>query len=281
MTRSNSRSNAIHSPKSSARKRAVSFQPRSTPGRRSASNTAGFVLPTRPPRKQQAPVRRQKARKGKPKPATDLVSNALTQRLSEQLTAAAAKAIAKQPAEIVLAALLAGFASGETVRVEERGLSSVQTRQMGRSASFESVFETQRKKTLREQHVALAQVAAAALDFQVQRSDDLPLKNKGVAALCSAIDGKAINAAIRESFDAADYFGAVGRSMIARIVTEAMGADHARKVAAMKKPEATKFAIANVTKTGWLPMQLRTSHYDGPAAKAKKAPKAKANKKRK
>jgi ParB family transcriptional regulator, chromosome partitioning protein len=51
----------------------------------------------------------------------------------------------------------------------------------------------------------------------------------------------------------------------------------------MKRDELVKFALANVPKTGWLPVELRTASYAGPttpkASKAKEpakaAPKAK------
>lgn len=48
----------------------------------------------------------------------------------------------------------------------------------------------------------------------------------------------------------------------------------------MKKAELVKFAVANVPVTRWLPPELRTAHYDGPATRsALKAVAAKSKKK--
>ena len=216
------------------------------------------------------------ARKG-----DDHVSNALVQRLSEQLTAAASIALVKEPV-VAMAAMLAGFASNDkTVSVEERGLTNKRSRVFERrSSAFNTTFESMLKKKPAELQAALAQVAAKALDFQVYNSERPPLKDAGVSALCNAINPVALNKAIRDGFDAKDYFESVSRSVVVAAVKTAMGADHAARVAKMKKPEAAKFAIANVPKTGWLPPQLRTAHYDGPQnktvkAKAKKTAKAK------
>lgn len=60
----------------------------------------------------------------------------------------------------------------------------------------------------------------------------------------------------------------------ARRGTPWLATSEARKVAAKPKADVTKFAIANVPKTGWLPPELRTMHYDGPGAKKVAAPAA-------
>ena len=215
------------------------------------------------------------AKKAAPRKGDDHVSNALVQRLSTQLTNAAGVAIVKQPA-VAMAALLAGFASGERAcAVSERGLVSKRNQPAARSSSFASVLETMLGRTAADLQKALCAIAGQALDFECFNSDSPPLKDKNVLALCSAIDAKALNAALRDAFDATDYFDAVAKSVIVGAVKEAMGDDHAAKLAKLPKGDAAKFAIANLPKTGWLPPQLRIPGYDGPTAKAKAAkPKA-------
>ena len=99
------------------------------------------------------------------------------------------------------------------------------------------------------------------------------------SAVASAINGKALTAALRETFDAKDYFNSVSRATIVEAVREAMGDQHASAVAKMDKAGAIKFALANLPKTKWLPKQLRVAGYDGPAKKAAKKPAAKKAKK--
>jgi ParB family chromosome partitioning protein len=235
-------------------------------------------------KKMEAQERAQTSKKAGSKPAEKKVggpdiSNALAQRLSEQLTAAASVAIAKEPT-VAMAALLAGFAgSDKTVSVEERGLARKRATTFRKPTAFEGVFTAMLGKTPAELQVALAEVAAAALDFQTHNATRPALQDKGVAALCNALKATALNKAIRETFDAKDYFDAVSKGLVVVAVRETMGDDHAAKVAKMPKGEAAKFAVANVPKTGWLPPQMRTAHYDGPAAKkttAKKPAKARA-----
>ena len=60
-----------------------------------------------------------------------------------------------------------------------------------------------------------------------------------------------------------------------KAVREAMGDDHARKVGAMGKADAAKFATANLPKLKWLPKQLRVAGYDGPTKKVVAKKKAK------
>jgi ParB family transcriptional regulator, chromosome partitioning protein len=98
-------------------------------------------------------------------------------------------------------------------------------------------------------------------------------------AMIDLINPKVMNAALRKAFDAKAYFEGCGKSFCLAAVTETIGADHARKIAGQKRGEIAKFATVNVGKTGWLPKELRTSHYDGPQAKkADKPAKAKAKK---
>lgn len=98
--------------------------------------------------------------------------------------------------------------------------------------------------------------------------------------IANTISPKVMNAALRKTFDAKDFFARAPKAVTLAAITEAVNADEARKLANKKRAEIAAFATANVTKTGWLPKELRTAHYDGPAQKVKKAAKPKSNKKR-
>lgn len=106
------------------------------------------------------------------------------------------------------------------------------------------------------------------------------LDDKALDAFRVLIAPGIMNEACRHEFQARDYFTRVPKHFIAAAVKEAIGADEARQVAAMKTEQAAKCAIANVPKTGWLPVALRTVHYDGPGSGAGKPAKAAGKKRR-
>ena len=194
------------------------------------------------------------------------VSNALVHRLSVQLTKAAAVAIKKHPGEalnIAIAGLLAnGRDFGPGVRVSHDGLGSYNA---GRT-SFKSNLETVRKMKEPAKLAALADVIGAAFNFQC--GDAMQLKRFQGDGLCDLL-GKEMVEATRKGFDADDYFKSVPKAMCLAAITEAINADESRKVAGKPTADIKKFATANVPKTGWLPRELRTAHYDGPGAKKK------------
>jgi ParB family chromosome partitioning protein len=61
---------------------------------------------------------------------------------------------------------------------------------------------------------------------------------------------------------------------VLKAIAEGINQDEARKIAGKTKPEIWKFALANVSKTGWLPKELRTVHYKGPGSEGYKRPAA-------
>lgn len=202
------------------------------------------------------------------------VSNALMQRLSEQLTKAAAGAIIRDP-ELALAAILAGFASGgNTIVVSERGMATRARFGSGTSktSNFESSLAHFISRPREHKLELLAAVAGLAVDLVTFNAGSPPLKDKGTVALVDAMKSDAFNKAMMEAFDAKDYFNSVAKPMILKAITEGVNADEARKLAGKPKGDIVKFAIANVPKSGWLPPELRTSHYAGPGTGAKKPP---------
>lgn len=212
--------------------------------------------------KKSAALIAEEKKKANRKPEDSIPAN-LLERLAGQLTKSVSTTLDKQP-NVALAALLAGFASGDQACTVRAGTYST-----GRSpASFATAFAAALKLSIADQVKALAKVAASAVNFVRHNSKNAALEDGSFKALCEAIDGKTFNAAAREAFDAKDYFASASRKTIVAAVAEAMGSDHASKVEKMDKPTAVKFAHANLPKLKWLPKQLRVSGYDGPKAKA-------------
>lgn len=209
------------------------------------------------------------AKKKAMKPGEAVLTNALAERLSEQLQTAGFQALGLDH-RVAVAAMIASFACGSHVIDVTIG-SAVSMNNKKRNLDFISVFEGALKATPEQQIAMLAQVAAEALDIVCHSPESLPLGDPAIAAVFSAMNGERLSKAIQGSFDAKDYFASISRDGIVSAVSEAMGSEHASNVARMDKPKAAAFAATNVPQTGWLPPPLRTSHY---AFKSKAVPAA-------
>lgn len=197
------------------------------------------------------------------------ISNALLLRLSVQLTNAAATALI-QDEPLALSVLLAGFGcySDCGVKVSVSGLGTRGGREVLGSEKMPQALALASRLKPAERITLLAQIAANALDFQnTSLGTPTDSANEGPIAICNAIDAKALNAALRGSFDAKDYFNGVNKALCLKAIEEAMGADMARQQSKNPKGDIAAFAIENVPKTGWLPLQLRAKGYDGPPVK--------------
>jgi ParB family chromosome partitioning protein len=86
-----------------------------------------------------------------------------------------------------------------------------------------------------------------------------------LAAIREAVPASLINNAILKRFDASDYFGNAPKPVLLKAIAEAINPEEARKVANKKKVDLGKFALANLGKTAWVPKEMRTPHYVGPA----------------
>lgn len=210
------------------------------------------------------------------------ISNALAQRLSERLTIAAANTLASQP-EVAIPVLIASFAARSNhdtppadVKMDFMVVTSgKEPKRRSLKGPFGSTFATARSQPAKL-NLALAAIAADALSFKVFNAESRPLTNPSNKAILDALDGKALNAALREAFDPQDYFSGVSGTMRVDAVREACGEDAAKSAAKLRKAQQTEFAVRNVPQTGWLPPQLRTRHYDGPQASTAKPKKASA-----
>lgn len=210
--------------------------------------------------------------KKKNKPGEVTLSNALAERLSQQLEKGLSEAMVAAP-YTAIAGMIAGFASyGEVVSVD---VGNVDDRvRYGRSSSgnsskaFVTAFEGALKSSPEQQAVVLAGIASQALSLRTYNAANLPINWPGVQALAKALPKEVVNAKIRANFDVEAYFTGVDLATIVAAVSCSMGPDFARDVAKMKKGAAVKFAVEHLKKTKYLPPALRTPHYDGPIEKA-------------
>lgn len=225
-------------------------------------------------KKVEASERPKAAKKPPKKPGVVTLTNALAERLSLQLEEAVAVSIAAKP-HVAVAALIAGFASsGHVVDVGVGGGNGYTNK--ANENDFVKIFEGALKASAESRVVMLAGVVAGAIAVQVHSAESKPpLDGKGLQALTAAMDGKVLNKALYENFDASGYFTGVSLEACVAAVRCSLGDDLAAKVAKMKKGEAAKFAAANVPPKLWLPKELRTVHYAGPVEKVAPAKPAK------
>jgi ParB family chromosome partitioning protein len=191
------------------------------------------------------------------------ISNNLIAKLSQQLTAAAAEAIATNPAA-ALPAIVAGFASASHAKVIDVSQDRYRHKQ-----SFAAVFETTAKLKPAEQLAALAQRASLLVNMNVSHSDRGPLRDAGSSALCEAL-GAPLYAALKKHFDAKDYFSSVNEHICRQKLKEMFGSAYQAKWDTEKKAPLEKIAVTKAKETGWLPPELRTSFYKGPGSASDK-----------
>ncbi|TJV51136.1 MAG: ParB/RepB/Spo0J family partition protein [Mesorhizobium sp.] len=203
---------------------------------------------------------------GRPKEkSAPTISNAIAHRLSAQATWATAAALAQEP-RVGLIALLAGHLAaghhGAPIRARTDGMG-------GRGAEeregFGSAFGRLMAMSDSELMVVAAGIAARAVDVRVPHAGVKPF-NATTSTLAAAIEPSFMAAAMREHWDASDYFNSVAKSFVITAIREAINEDEARKADKLKKKELVEFAVKNVPPTGWLPPELRAPTYSGPGA---------------
>lgn len=194
------------------------------------------------------------------------ISDAVMQRLSVQLTKAAKDAIVASPV-VALAAIVAGMGAyqmfgGMPVRLRAEGI----LKEPREQEPFEAVFARLLKLSTDELLAAVAAEACFTLDLSSHNSLAPPLGKASNSLLVESLDQGVLQDALRARFDAEDYFKTVPKSFTVAAIVEAINQDEARKADKLKKGELVAFAVANVPKTGWLPVELRTTTYAGPGA---------------
>jgi len=199
------------------------------------------------------------------------ISAALCGRITDQITSAAAEVMTTD-GTLALAIVAAAMTCYDSpVNIQGSG---------SKAAKFAAQLVLMRKKSAADLHKVLADVAADSISIGAHSQDNLPLaKTSGNdRALLEALDAKKLNAALRASFDAADYFAGV----TAQVCKEAISLCDPKYpfTGKEKKSDLAKLAADLVKKSnaggkaGYLPPEMRTSKYDGPAPKAKAVAKA-------
>jgi ParB family chromosome partitioning protein len=206
---------------------------------------------------------------GDPVEKVPTISGALAARLAIQATKAMQQALAEEP-RLGLVALLAAFLTGKhygycgtdelPIRVKHEGFEWQKNKGDER---FEDAFARVTAMSVDELFNLTSRIAAAALDLQLGYSTWLPFV-KAVNPLAEAMNAGILNAALRQHFDAEDYFGGASKPFVIQAIREAVNEDEARKAEKMKKAELVEYALKNVVPTGWLPLELRSPNYDGP-----------------
>jgi ParB family transcriptional regulator, chromosome partitioning protein len=233
---------------------------------------------------QRAADRKKKAKKAAAAAAGEpvaAVSNALMRKMSEWLTTAASHTALESPSRILQAAFIAGALSEEkTADIKIGGLDSKKAQSKD---SFETIFLAMVEKPADDLAQVVAQLIAASFDFVVFRSDDKPLANPGIRALCESLPVARMQTWLLRTFGyyAEDYFGSVSKPAIVDAVAEMRAGDDAIKaVAKATKADAVKLAVDEASRRKWLPPELRTAHYSGPGSEIKKPTAKSAKKKR-
>lgn len=81
----------------------------------------------------------------------------------------------------------------------------------------------------------------------------------------SKLDAAAIANAILKNFDAKAYFGGCSKPQLLNCIGDALGPDKRKANEKTEKGALAKFCTKALPETGWLPPELRTSLYKGPA----------------
>jgi ParB family chromosome partitioning protein len=200
------------------------------------------------------------------------LSAALCERISLQMTKAAAEVL-KTDSNLALAIVAAALTSHDSpVNLDGAGMGP---------GKFAVQLPLMQKKSVAELHKVLADIASHAVSIGAASQDSLPLgKNRpNDRALLEALDAKKLSAALRANFDAANYFAGV----TAQVCKDAIAlCDRKQPITGKeKKSELAKLAADLVKKSnaggksGYLPPEMRTRDYDGPALKAAAKPSAK------
>lgn len=107
-------------------------------------------------------------------------------------------------------------------------------------------------------------IVAASMENGFGVNDDTAHK------LRTLIEPKIIDTAIERNFNVEDYFSSSPKEFLLKAIKESGFTEDQAKTSGKSKGDLTKFCIANVVKTGWLPKEFRMPHYKGPYIKAAK-----------
>ncbi|MCC8967902.1 ParB N-terminal domain-containing protein [Bradyrhizobium sp. Pear76] len=194
------------------------------------------------------------------------ISQALNYKLSEVLTKSASQAIILEP-ELAfcmgLAALLCDQgADYSDVKLQVRGYGHVDDEE--KEWEFDKALAHAQKLAPKQRATMFAMFVGRAFQFCRHNGGPMEPDHGDARTVCEAIDPKAMNKALRDNFDAVDYF----KSASAKIGGVAYAEIHGSKTSPpARKSELVEQVSIAARETGWLPPELRTKHYDGPGSK--------------
>lgn len=192
------------------------------------------------------------------------ISNALAERMSLQLTQALRESLAsiKGPNAIALAASLMACESDATPGLR---LSVVPVTGVEREKNdLPKYFKALAKKPIPELTWTLMWWMGQAIDLHGHSGAFLAslLRPDGkssvdVKFIASLVDEKAFAAHALTAFNAEDYFASVSRVMVTEALVEMDKKTVVKDLAAVKKDELVKLAVAQAKKTKWVPLAMR------------------------
>jgi ParB family transcriptional regulator, chromosome partitioning protein len=136
-----------------------------------------------------------------------------------------------------------------------------------------TAFKAAQGRNLMENLGELARLTALTLDLGQPQADDR--NSRGwererpliIDAIASALLGEQVNPEIARVFDPEDYFKRVSIDLCKEAIAEMGNRPIPRDI--KKKGDIVRLCAAFAKETGWLPPELRTVHYAGPAAPKK------------
>ena len=211
-----------------------------------------------------------------PTEAAPKVNWTLRETLSEQLTLALSRALAAAP-DVALAALVASFETtfhsygASPLRLTNadawRGIAPSRDGEEDHPRDWPAEFAKARAASLDALLRRLAELVATTLDMRAPRFDGRndwdEARPAAIAAVVDALPPQPFSETLAEAFDAEAYFKRVNAETCVAALREMNGYD-----AALSKKKAALVAHASLKAkaASWLPPELRTAAYKGPAA---------------
>ncbi len=237
----------------------------------------GYIKPGTSVKITKTPAQKAAAKKAqKTKDETGGISGGLAHRLSKAITLAAADALAADSALALRVVIAAMACDGSPAKIDITGMAELNESEDRYENEFPKYFALTGKKDTKELLAMLATWAARSLNMSCHSASSLPFTgehgaDEGEPILLNALSAKAFNEALRKRFDFKDYFDSVSKQLCLDAMAEAFPNITVNKT--LPKGKIAEIATANISKSKWLPVELRSAHYDGPAKPSKPAAK--------
>lgn len=210
------------------------------------------------------------------------VTNTLAQRMSQQMTLAAADVLTSDPklAMVILAAMLACDSNASNLTIRDSGTFNRVDGDEWRKRTdrydneFGKYLQLYGTKTPDQLATIIAMWVGEAVDVTCHTAGGLPLdkdtnNEQARDLLLFMSDGGApISQRLVERFNAADYFKSMSADAARMCIIECdPGMVGQKKIGDGKKATLVHHAATEARRTGWLPPEMRLPSYAGPAVK--------------